>query len=55
MKPKTEPSAVSLTVIGVDIGKEVFHIVGFGIDGIFADDQPIARNEETHIGKEDGA
>jgi hypothetical protein len=29
--------------------------VGFGIDGVLADDQPITRNEETYIGKEDWA
>jgi transposase len=29
MKPKME----SLAVIGIDIGKEVFHLVGFGVDG----------------------
>src|ERR1700720_1822210 len=29
--------------------------VGFGINGVLADDQPITRNEETYIGKEDWA
>ena len=28
MKPKTESNTASLGVIGVDIGKEVFHLVG---------------------------
>jgi len=28
MKPKIESNTVSLAVIGVGIGKEVFHIVG---------------------------
>ena len=43
MKPKTEPSTASLTVIGVDIGKEVFHIVGFGVDGKIAFRKKIRR------------
>jgi hypothetical protein len=34
MKPRTNMS--SPLVIGVDIGKEVFHLVGFGIDGKIA-------------------
>jgi transposase len=42
MKPKTEPSTASLTVIGVDIGK-VFHIVGFGVDGKIAFRKKIRR------------
>jgi hypothetical protein len=33
MKPGTETKTAPLTVIGVDIGKEVFHLVGLGIDG----------------------
>jgi hypothetical protein len=36
MKPKTESGTVSLTVIGVDIGEEVFHLVGLGADGKIA-------------------
>jgi hypothetical protein len=28
MSPKTETNTTSLAVIGVDIGKEVFHLVG---------------------------
>src|SRR5215471_2117625 len=43
MKPKTEPSTASLTVIGVDIGKEVFHIVGFGVDAKIAFRKKIRR------------
>jgi transposase len=43
MKPKTGPSTASLTVIGVDIGKEVFHIVGFGVDGKIAFRKKIRR------------
>ena len=30
MKPNTETTTAPLAVIGVDIGKEVFHLVGFG-------------------------
>jgi hypothetical protein len=33
MKPKAETTAVPLAVIGVDIGKDVFHLVGLGVDG----------------------
>src|SRR5881227_1844220 len=33
MKPKMEFDTASLAVIGVDIGKEVFHLVGLGVDG----------------------
>jgi hypothetical protein len=43
MKPKTEPSTASLTVIGVDVGKEIFHIVGFGVDGKVAFRKKIRR------------
>jgi transposase len=43
MKPKTGSSTASLTVIGVDIGKEVFHIVGFGVDGKIAFRKKIRR------------
>jgi hypothetical protein len=32
MKPKMESNTASLAVIGVDIGKEVFHLVGLGVD-----------------------
>ena len=32
MKPKMESDTTSLGVIGVDIGKEVFHLVGLGAD-----------------------
>ena len=31
MKPKAETTAVPLAVIGVDIGKDVFHLVGLGV------------------------
>src|SRR3954451_2761686 len=43
MKPKTESTAAPLTVIGVDIGKEVFHLVGFGADGKIAFRKKIRR------------
>ena len=33
MRPKKDFSTASLAVIGVDIGKEVFHIVGLAVDG----------------------
>jgi len=33
MKPKTESDTALPMVIGVDIGKEVFHLVGFSVDG----------------------
>src|SRR3954447_18018794 len=33
MKPNTETTAAPLAVIGVDSGKEIFHLVGFGTDG----------------------
>ena len=43
MKPKMEPNTGSLAVIGVDIGKEVFHLVGFGVDGKTAFRRKIRR------------
>src|SRR5215470_20036267 len=43
MKTRTESNALSLTAIGVDIGKEVFHIVGFGVDGKIAFRKKIKR------------
>ena len=36
MKPKMEFDPASLAVIGVDIGKEIFHLVGLGVDGKIA-------------------
>ena len=42
MKPRTE-SNMSPVVVGVDIGKEVFHLVGFGIDGKIAFRRRIRR------------
>ena len=42
MKPRTE-SDMSQVVVGVDIGKEVFHLVGFGIDGKIAFRRRIRR------------
>jgi hypothetical protein len=43
MKAKTESNTASLTVIGVDIGKEVFHLVGLGLDGKIAFRRKIRR------------
>jgi transposase len=39
----TESNTASLAVIGVDIGKEVFHLVGFGVDGKIAFRRRIKR------------
>ena len=36
MKPNMESNPTPLAAIGVDIGKEVFHLVGFGVDGKIA-------------------
>jgi hypothetical protein len=43
MKPKMESNTASVTVIGVDIGKEVFHLVGLGVDGKIAFRMKIRR------------
>jgi transposase len=43
MKPKMEQNIGSLAVIGVDIGKEVFHLVGLGVDGKIAFRRKIRR------------
>jgi transposase len=43
MKPKAETTSVPLAVIGVDIGKDVFHLVGFGVDGKIAFRRRIRR------------
>src|SRR5947207_4821002 len=43
MKPKMEFDTASLAVIGVDIGKEVFHLVGLGVDGKIAFRKKIRR------------
>jgi hypothetical protein len=43
MKPKMESHTASVTVIGVDIGKEVFHLVGLGADGKIAFRRKIRR------------
>ena len=40
---KTEPHTALLTVIGVDIGKEVFHLVGLSADGEIAFRRKIRR------------
>src|ERR1700681_3848597 len=43
MKPKAETTAAPLSVIGVDIGKDAFHLVGFGADGKTAFRRKIRR------------
>ena len=43
MKTKMEAEAASLAAIGIDIGKEVFHIVGLGVDGKIAFRRKIRR------------
>ena len=43
MKPNTETTAAPLAVIGIDIGKDVFHLVGFGTDGKIAFRRKIRR------------
>ena len=43
MKPRIESNMPSPLVIGVDIGKEVFHLVGFGTDGKIAFRRRIRR------------
>ena len=43
MKVKTTAGTATLAVIGVDIGKEVFHLVGFDTDGKIAFRKKIRR------------
>src|SRR5215471_14714304 len=43
MNAKTASNTTSLAVIGVDIGKEVFHLVGLGSDGKIAFRRKIRR------------
>src|SRR4029077_9273097 len=43
MKAEKESNTASLTVIGIDIGKEVFHLVGIGVDGKIASRRRIRR------------
>lgn len=43
MKPKKDFSTASLAVIGVDIGKELFHIVGLAVDGKIAFRKKVRR------------
>ncbi len=43
MKPKMEQNKGSLAVIEIDIGKEVFHLVGLGVDGKIAFRKKIRR------------
>jgi transposase len=40
---KAETTAVPLAVSGVDIGKDVFHLVGFGANGKIAFQKRIGR------------
>ena len=44
MKFRMESNTPSLAVIGIDIGKEVFHLVGFGADGKIAFRRRIRRD-----------
>jgi transposase len=43
MNPKTETNTATLAVVGVDIGKEVFHLVGLDTDGKIALRRKIRR------------
>jgi hypothetical protein len=43
MKPRTESNMSSPVVVGVDIGEEVFHLVGFAADGKIAFRRRIKR------------
>jgi hypothetical protein len=43
MKAKMESNQASLAVIGIDIGKEFFHIVGLSVDGKIAFRRKIRR------------
>jgi len=43
MKPETETTTPTPAVIGVDIGKEIFHVVAFGVDGKIAFRRKIRR------------
>lgn len=36
MTSRSRPDPLALTVIGVDIGKDVFHLVGFDAEGKLA-------------------
>ena len=44
MKAKTETTTASLAVVGVDIGKEVFHLVGLNTGGTIAFRRKIRRS-----------
>src|ERR1700730_332459 len=43
MNPKTETNTATLAAVGVDIGKEVFHLVGLDVDGKIAFRRKIRR------------
>jgi hypothetical protein len=49
MKPKMESNTASVAVIGVDIGKDVFHLVGLGADGKIAFRRKIRRLGLTDV------
>jgi len=51
MKPKAEATTVPLAVIGIDIGKDVFHLVGFGVDGKIAFRRRIRRLDLKEVFK----
>ena len=44
MNTKTDGSTLSLTSIGIDIGKDVFHLVGFDDEGKLALRRKIRRS-----------
>jgi transposase len=43
MKPKIDLNTAALTSIGIDIGKDIFHVVGLGTDGKIAFRRKIKR------------
>jgi len=49
MKSRMESKMSSPVVIGVDIGKEVFHLVGFTADGKIAFRRRIRRLLENQL------
>ena len=52
MKPETETTTPTPAVIGVDIGKEIFHVVAFGVDGKIAFRRKIRRlGRSMHTGR----
>ena len=55
MDTKAENTSTALATIGIDIGKEVFHIVGFGADGKIAFRRKIKRLALTDTFREAAA